>query len=275
MRSMQEMTVSLESIDKFRSSLFADGRAEQTVKAYATDLRVMLADLGETEIPLSEFEETAKNWLTGTRSKVSPKTTTRRITSIRAFARWAGVGDVLKTYKAPTPAPGKPHPLPGGIADVRRMVNVCSNDKQRALIALCGLLGCRIAEALDIKFEHFDLHAMELTIRGKGDKTRRVPISPEAWEILQQQVTRAFIGNLPVVGFSDRRARRIITELGVKAGVTRPVASHDLRATFATAVYTKTKDIRLTQILLGHSSVETTQLYVDVVNDKMRAAVVL
>jgi site-specific recombinase XerD len=237
---------------------------------------MMLADLHETEIPLTEFESMAQNWLTGTRNIVAPKTTTRRLTSVRAFARWTGLGIILAEYKAPTPSKSEPHPIPEGIPGVRRMIDQTANEKQRALVALCGLCGCRVHEAISLRPVDFDLHRMNLKIRGKGDKTRIVPISPEAWEVLQVPVTRAFIEDgRPIVDLSNRFARRIITNLGEKAGLQRSIASHDLRATFATAVYTKTKDIRLVQKLLGHASVDTTQLYVDVIEDKLRAAVVL
>lgn len=226
-------------------------------------------------IPQTDFEEMAQNWLTAHRRKVAPKTTGRRLTSLRSFAKWAGWGDVLDDYSAPSAAKSNPHPLPEGIEGVYRLIETTNNDKQKALIALCGLCGCRIGEALSVRPSDFDLEgAVTLTIRGKGDKTRIVPVSAKAWDILQTQVVRAFVnGNAPVVGLNDRFARRVITELGAKARLKRKIASHDLRATFATAVHDNTLDIRLVQELLGHSSVDTTQIYTMVKQGKMREAV--
>lgn len=274
--SKQEMTVSLAAIDRFRSSLSARGRSDHTVKGYTTDLRMFLTELEETEIPLDEMEETAQNWLTGTRKLVAPKTTTRRITSLRAFARWAGIGPILMDYRAPTPAKSDPHPIPEGIAGVRTLIDAAPNNKQKALIALCGLLGCRVSEALAVKPSDIDLERMMLQIRGKGDVTRRVPISEEAWDILILPVMSAFTeGDRSVVDLTDRFARRVITDLGVKSNLRRAISSHDLRATFATAVYDSTLDIRVVQMLLGHSSVDTTQIYVGITDDKLAKAVVL
>jgi site-specific recombinase XerD len=76
-----------------------------------------------------------------------------------------------------------------------------------------------------------------------------------------------------VVGLKDRFARRVITELGVRAKLERHTSSHDLRATFATAVYDHTLDQRVVQELLGHSSGTTTEIYIGRSNDQMRKAV--
>lgn len=274
--SKTAMTVSPESIDKFRSSLYAAGRSEHTIKAYTTDLRMLLLDNQQTEIPLQNLEQVASMWLTTTRKVVSPKTTTRRLTSIRAYGKWAGLARVLPDYKAPVPAKSEPHPLPEGVEGVRRLIAATNNDKQKALLALCGLCGCRVGEALAVRPSHFDLNTMQLTIRGKGDKTRRVPVSPEAWEVLSHPVALAFVsGDALVVGLTDRFARRVVTDLGVKAQLKRSISSHDLRATFATAVYDKTKDVRLVQILLGHASSDTTQLYLGIDQAKLTEAVKL
>lgn len=214
------------------------------------------------------------NWLTGNRKTVELKTTSRRLTSVRAFAKWAKWGPVLEEYSAPTGGPGRPHPLPEGMDGVRRMIAQAYTVQQVALVALCGFAGVRIHEALATRPSHFDLHTMSLKILGKGEKVRYVPINTEAWGYLAAPVTMAFLAqDSPVVGLEDRVARGNITQMGARAGLVRRVSSHDLRATFATAVYDKTGDMRLVQELLGHSSVETTQIYVGVNDQRLRSAV--
>jgi site-specific recombinase XerD len=156
------------------------------------------------------------------------------------------------------------------------MISAAKWENQKALVALLGFCGLRVAEALAVRPSHFDLNDMELVVRGKGDKTRRLPVSEEAWEFLLMPTTRAFCANdTEIVGIQDRAARALITRLGIKAGLSRRVSSHDLRATFATAVYDKTLDQRVVQELLGHSSGEQTELYIGVSRAKMKAAVEL
>jgi site-specific recombinase XerD len=276
--SQQVTTVSLESIEEFRNWLCDHGKSLHTAKAYSTDMRMfLLATQTEehTMILPDEFEELAVGWLTLTRRQVQPKTTTRRLTSLRAFSKWAGWGDVLSDYDAPVPAKSVPHPLPEGMEGVRKLVVLAPTERQRALIALCGMCGCRIGEALSIYPSNFNTSEMMLTIRGKGDKTRVVPISKEAWSILEIPIIHAFANGTTVVNLRDRHARKTITTLGKRAGLRRRISSHDLRATFATEVYNKTLDIRLVQELLGHSNSSITEIYIGINRDKMRAAVEL
>lgn len=256
------------------NSLSARGRSDRTIRAYFSDLRCFLRELEVNAVNKEEFEETAMNWLQSNRRRVAPKTTGRRLTSLKAYARWAKWGPLLDEYIPPVPAKGIPHPLPEGIDGIYRLISVARSEQHKALIALCGLCGCRIGEALSVRPADFNLTEMTLRIRGKGDKTRIVPIGSHAWEILQSPVTRAFIdGGTEVVGLKDRFARRVVTSLGVRAGLRRSIASHDLRATFGTEIYNQTLDVRLVQELLGHANVATTELYTGIDSAKMRAAV--
>lgn len=271
MLSQKVTTVSLGSIEKFRLSLSVKGRSDQTLKGYSTDLKVFLTELEVEEVPMEEFEESGMNWLTANRRKVAAKTTGRRLTSLKAFAKWAGWGSLFEEYSAPTPLKGQPHPLPEGMDGVRRMIEVATKNQHKALVALCGMCGLRVAEALAVRPSHFNHEEKTLTVWGKGDKERTIPVSTEAWGHMQHAVVTAFCqgGDDEIVGLKDRFARRVITTLGYRANLKRSVASHDLRATFATAVYDKTLDQRLVQDLLGHSSGATTEIYINR-NDKTR-----
>jgi len=276
MSTIRATTLSLESIGKFHDWLCGKGRSNNTASAYATDLRMLLLDRGVRAVTMEDFEDVATHWLTSTRRIVALKTTSRRLTSVRAFAKWAGWPAALTEYSAPHAAPTVPHPLPEGMAGVRKMLGYARTPQQRALVALCGFLGLRVGEALAVKPSDFDMTDMELKVLGKGEKYRYVPVSPEAWGALAEPVTMAFLANDGfVVPIADRVARSNITQMGKRAGLKRSVASHDLRATFATAVYDRTKDMRLVQELLGHASVETTQIYVGVQRAKLHSAVEL
>jgi integrase/recombinase XerC len=231
-------------------------------------------EMGLSEISLEDLEALAASWMNQRRRLVSPKTLGRRITSMRALGKCLGVS-ILAEYTAPTPARAVPHPLPGLANDLRKMIEAARNDEQRALIALTGMCGLRITEAREVDpVADFDLQEMTLSVRGKGDRTRVVPISKEAWSIMCPRVIEARINGEPtVITFTDRYARDIISSLGVRAKVKRPVSSHDMRATFATLAYNHSGgDIRAVQELLGHASVVQTQLYTGVTMEGMRLA---
>lgn len=260
-------TLSTDSIERFRSSLSAKGHSKATIKAYTSDLRTLLMELETDSIPPEEYQFAGMNWLTANRERVALKTTGRRLTSLKAFARWAGwPDDELKEYIAPVPLKGQPHPIPEGMEGVRAMIAATNRGQYKTLVALPGMAGLRVAEALSVRPSHFELDAMMLRVYGKGNKMRRVPIGPECWETILSSVITAYATgeDALVIGLKDRHARSVVTRLAENAGLSRHVSSHDLRATFATELYNRTQDQRLVQEILGHVSQDQTSVYIGV-----------
>lgn len=267
-------TLTPAAIAHFRQSCIARGRSENTAKAYATDLKMFLQAVGESEVVMEEYEDLAASWLNMTRRDAAPKTTIRRLTSLRAFASWAKWPSVLEDYIAPKAGRPIPHPLPEGMDGVRRMIEVAEGYDQVAMVALGGFAGLRISEILECKVGDFDLETRVLRILGKGLKERFVPIGEEAWDYLAAPLVIASgRDSQRLVEYGDSFARQIIQRLGRKAELRRPVASHDLRSTFATELLNKTGNIRVVQELLGHASVTTTEGYTGVEMRQMREAV--
>ena len=205
-----------------------------------------------------------------TREETKPRTLNRRLASVRAFSKFAQLGDILHDFKAPTPQKSQPHPIEEGVKGVVAMCESTQNAYLRALFALEGLLGLRISEALSMKPEHFDIENMSMTVRGKGDKTRIVPISTTAWLYIDPAYTLARQQGGKLVKMSDRGARLAITRTANELGFSKKVSSHDLRATCATAHHNKTGNIRATQELLGHASSHTTETYTLVTEKTIR-----
>lgn len=274
MLANKETILSLDSIERYRQWCIGRGRSTNTVRAYSADLRAFLTATGG-EVAKDEYEDLAMSWLNLTRNIAAPKTTVRRLTSLRSFGRWAfDLPSPLSEYIPPVPGKTIAHPIPEGIPGVLSMIDHAKNCEQRALIALGGLAGCRINESLSATLNWINLNEMTLTIRGKGDKTRTVPIGPQAWQHMQDAYVMAHTkADKRLVSYKDRFARQIVSNLGARAGLVRPVSSHDLRATFATAVYDDTLNLRLVQELLGHASSETTEIYTGIGMASMREAV--
>lgn len=221
------------------------------------------------------LEHQAAAYLNIMRREWSPRTTCRKLASFRAYGQWLGQPGFLATYKPPVPSVSQPHPIPEGIDGVVRMIETSRNGVHRCLLALNGLLGLRVAEAIEVRPEHFDLIEMTLSIRGKGDKTRVIPVSTRAWEYIRDQYTYCtqVAPGQRLVPYSNRGARKMVTTRARRAGLSRPVASHDMRATTLTAAYNKSHDIRAVQELAGHADIKTTQVYTGVTMAAMREAV--
>lgn len=271
-------TLSCASIDLFLNSLSVQGGSEHTTKAYRSDLKGFLA-WWEAHHPyqktmLGTLEENAARYLTANRKKWAPRTVLRKVTALRSYAKWAGEpATFLENYRLPTPEKAEPHPVVEGIPGVELMLEVARTPQKQALVALCGLMGLRVSEACDVVPVWLDVPTMTLKVIGKGSKTRHVPISAKAWRYLEVAYAQAVQNGSSLVGIQERGARASISSLARRAKLSRHVASHDLRATFATRALEATMDIRAVQELLGHASVETTQIYTSTSDARKRGAV--
>lgn len=276
------MSASLGTIGEYRTWLSHRGLSGHTLNAYVSDVRGFYLDQDVTEVS-GNFELAVAEWLNKMREKRHPsgqrvwaaKTTQRKLTSLRSYGVYLGVGEILKYYSLPKAARSDPKPLAGGVDDVMRLIELARSDAERALIAMMGLCGMRIHEALARTPAEFDFRARMIHVNcGKGAKDRIVPMSDAAHDAILDAVAYARLEGRPyVVEMGDRVARRHVTQLATRAGLPN-VASHMLRATFATAAYEHTLDIVAVQELLGHSSIDTTRKgYVGKNMENMRAAV--
>lgn len=275
-----EQILFIDSTDRFLDWLSVNGSSENTIRAYRADLRGLRMVLPMSPLTWDELQMETARYLTKNRPLWAPKTTERKVGTFRAWAKWAGATGFLAGYRPPKPARAEPHPLPEGIDGVLRMMNACVTPsglitprirRRRALVAFTGLCGLRVGEALSIRPAAVNRLERTLTVRGKGDRTRVVPISDMALPIILDAMDATPVGET-IVGLADRGARQMLTGLAASAGLSRHVSSHDLRATLATAAYDKSKDLRVVQEILGHASPVQTQVYTGVSRAAMRTA---
>lgn len=206
---------------------------------------------------------------------VPASTTCRRLASLRCLGKALDLPDMLKKYSGPTPIQGQAHPLPGGRHDMSGMLSACASLDEQVLVTLTGLCGARVGEALKTRPGDIDLSGKRIRFIGKGDRERFVPLGDLSMDILMEPVLLATInGRTTMLNYAERTARAIITSLGRRAGVSRPVSSHDMRATFATEVYMASgHDVELVRRLLGHTSLAYTQQYLGVSAQALAVAV--
>jgi site-specific recombinase XerD len=156
---------------------------------------------------------------------------------------------------------------------VAMMAEVARTPEHKAIIGLCGYNGLRIGESLTVSFASFDIKDMMLLVRGKGQRERRIPLAEKCFELVTPLLIEHMnYPNSKIVALAESSARKAITMIGKRAGISRRVASHDLRHTVATDLLNRTGNMRLVQEFLGHSSITTTQGYTGVEIDDMREA---
>jgi integrase/recombinase XerC len=267
-----------DQVDGFRDYLINHGRSRQTALAYSGDVRRftdwMIED-GSTD-----FGDAANRYVTELRQEQAAATVTRAMSAIRAFREYLMRRQVITTepfvgYRAPKRQRATAHPLPGMMDDVDAMVKGAWRPHHKILIGLCGYAGLRVSEARSITPRSLYQDNDErwwLAIYGKGGVYREVPVSDKLLELLVEYAD-ADTPDTPYVPVQDRAARKAITEIGARVGIAREVSSHDLRHTFGTDVYSRTKDLRITQELLGHASSSTTEGYTGVTAAAKLAAI--
>ncbi len=268
------MDTPIPAIDAFLNMKRLDGCSKHTISAYSVDILAYFESGFDLTHPI---EEAIPMYLGHLREegKLAPSTVKRRVSTLRMFGQYVTGDDRFMTkYRAPHVAAGRSHPLPDLMDDVKRMIDTARQPHHKALVAMCGRLGFRVDEARRVTVNDFsDDDGIVISVHGKGDKGRDVPVSLSVMVDLTPAYTLACqTESRLLVPISDRAARRAITRIGRLAGVSRPVASHDLRHTFGTVAYEKSHDIRAVQELLGHASVETTQVYTGVGMATKRAA---
>ena len=267
------------SIEAFR--LFTQTRRlqESTSKAYTTNLRGLLSWHGQPALAHVELEAQTMAWLNnGVSEGKSPATVKQWRSSVREYARWAGVGGpgFLYQWRAPKEAPPDPHPLPEGMAGIHRLIAVCRNPDELALVSLCGFMGLRVGEATETTLAScVELHAIGgpvLHVVGKGAKPRDLPIPEVALGAVLAVAGRSGFADVPLVRINKDVARKRFTHLGIEANLSRRISSHDARATFATDMYERTLDVVAVQEHMGHASITTTMRYIGTSMARKRAA---
>jgi integrase/recombinase XerC len=208
------------------------------------------------------------------------RTIARMISSWRGFFRWLArhhglAADPTAGVRAPKVARALPKALTPdeAAALLDRAADDALEVRDRAMFELCYSSGLRLAElvGLDAGDARTVLKDAEITVTGKGRKTRTVPVGGKALEALRAWVgTRSQVAapgeTALFVGARGERVnpavvRRRLARWALAAGLGTHVHPHVLRHSFASHVLQSSGDLRAVQEMLGHASISTTQVY--------------
>ena len=179
------------------------------------------------------------------------------------------------------PSPKQPRRLPVVLSqtEVKQLFDSIRNLKYRALLMTAYAGGLRTSEVVRLHLTDIDSQRMVIRIRqGKGQKDRYVMLSPTLLKVLRQYwrqqrpTTWLFPGQNGAQPISRHRVVEMCKRLGVAAGLKKPVTVRALRHSFATHLLEAGQNVRVIQMLLGHRSLRTTQLYTYVSASTVRAA---
>lgn len=171
-------------------------------------------------------------------------------------------------------------PLPETLSrsDIDRVLE-STNRFNRAMLLCMYAAGLRMNEVFDLRISDVHLSSGYLRVRGKGDKTRLVPMAPRLEDALKGQVAcRGLIGSellfpSPKTGKKYDNIKSALKLAVKRSGVNKHITPHMLRHSFATHLLEQGKDLRTIQELLGHEEISTTQIYTHVALDRKKDAV--
>lgn len=282
--------------------------SKHTVSAYAIDLKEFCVFLSQHLACSLTLEELSNLQASDFRSYLSflteqnnsKNTIKRKFSAIKSFFKYLVQKKVLQQSLINTLQPHKlPASLPKAISveEALKTINTVAtlgrtewlNLRNKALISLLYATGLRIDEALSLRFHDFSLgegnvnntNRDSITIIGKGNKERVIPILPQIKEVLNEyQASLPFkvkpksplFLNRQGGPLTARSAQRLCQTLRHQLHLTEHFTPHALRHSFATHLLNEEVDLRTIQELLGHSSLSATQRYLKVNMNELRNA---
>lgn len=176
--------------------------------------------------------------------------------------------------KIPLAKKGSSLPIVLDKDEIRKMIESVHNLKHKLVLALLYYGGMRLGEILYLRWEDVDFKREAIHIKkAKGDKDRVIFLHGKLKQIFEENgIKREGIALLSERGFkyNERSVQQIVKNAACKAGINKKVTPHTLRHSFATHLLEAGADIRHIQKLLGHSNLQTTQIYTHVANKDTR-----
>jgi integrase/recombinase XerD len=154
--------------------------------------------------------------------------------------------------------------------------------RDRAMLELLYATGLRVSELIALQLEQINHRLGVIRVVGKGDKERLVPVGDEAlhWVERYRREARPLLSDNPrqEALFLSRRGQAMtrqtfwyrVRRYAVESGIDKPLSPHVLRHAFATHLLNHGADLRVVQLLLGHSDLSTTQIYTHVANHRLQ-----
>jgi len=280
-------------IDRFLDAIWMErGLSENTLGAYRADLLALNQRLEERNVELSRATRADLLDYIAWRAQggAKPRSTARQLSSFRRFYRYLlreGLIAEDPTSQIAMPKIGRALPQSLTEDEVEALLaapNVTEplGHRDRAMLEVLYATGVRVSELINLRMSQLNLNQGVLRIVGKGDRERLIPLGDEAQDWLREFLggprSEILLERQTDYLFPTRRGDRmtrqafwhIIKRYAKKAGIHKKLSPHTVRHAFATHLLNNGADLRVVQLLLGHSDVSTTQIYTHVARERMK-----
>jgi integrase/recombinase XerC len=293
----ESLSLALEAF--LRELRHLEGRSQQTVRAYRGDLLGFFRFIGERVggmVSLAHLDAAhARLWIAWQHAGgAKPRSVVRRRSALRRFTRFLLREALLAadpTQNLPAPRVGRPLPRALGAQRLGELLDIPwgSDARSRRDRAMCELLyaaGLRVSELVALDLEDTDLGELWIRVKGKGARERMVCFGQQALRALREYLAvRPALGGAGAAEMPSRAlflngrggrltARSVQRIVARRLGdpVLGKVHPHALRHSFATHMLDRGADLRAIQALLGHRSLDTTEVYTHISVAKLREA---
>jgi integrase/recombinase XerD len=280
-------------IDRFLDAIWMErGLSENTLGAYRADLLALNQRLLSRRVDLARAgrADVLDYIAWRVESGAKPRSTARQLSSFRRFYRYLLRQGLLledPTVQIAMPKIGRALPQSLTEEEVDALLGAPAvaealGHRDRAMLEVLYATGVRVSELINLKMSQVNLNQGVLRIVGKGDRERLIPLGDEAQDWLKEFVNgprvEILLERQTDYLFPTRRGDRmtrqafwhIIKRYAKKAGVKKKLSPHTVRHAFATHLLNNGADLRVVQLLLGHSDVSTTQIYTHVARERMK-----
>lgn len=280
-------------IEAFLDALWMErGLSENTLASYGADLRgfaAWLKEQGLLEIMSSDIESYLAHRY---EQQASSRTAARLLSSLRRFYQYQyREGRMAQDPSLNIDNPRIGRPLPDSLTEeeVESLLDAPEGTtaeglRDRAMLELLYATGLRVSELVGLTYEQINLNQGVVRVLGKGRKERLVPLGEEAEYRIGcylKEARKALLkghGQSPHL-FVTRRGGAMtrqafwymIKRRAQQAGIKKHLSPHTLRHAFATHLLNHGADLRVVQMLLGHSDLSTTQIYTHVANQRLKS----
>ncbi|RLA20159.1 MAG: site-specific tyrosine recombinase XerD [Gammaproteobacteria bacterium] len=289
-----KLTESVSCIEIFQDALWVErGLSENTINAYRSDLKLFsewLATEREKQLVEADQSDLSDYLALKYQQGSSARSAARLLSSFRQFYAYQireGIIEEDPCARIEPPKVGRPLPVSLSEDEVSWLLDAPDTNnpegyRDRTMLELLYATGLRVSELVSLQLGQINFRQGVVRVFGKGNKERLVPIGEEALEWLISYI-EGFRGELLKGQQSDylfptrrgpvmtRQAFWYMIKRHAKTvGITKPLSPHTLRHAFATHLLNHGADLRVVQLLLGHSDLSTTQIYTHTARERLK-----
>ncbi|WP_411726751.1 site-specific tyrosine recombinase XerD [Methyloglobulus sp.] len=281
----------LALIDQFLDAVWVEqGLSENTLAAYGSDLRIFAHWLKDRSMLDVNTGELSKFLASRYQEGIGSRSSARILSSLRRFyGYYIRENNITIDPTALIESPRIGRPLPRSLTeeDVELLLNAPETTynlgfRDKTMLEMLYATGLRVSELVNLKLDQVSLRQGVVRVIGKGNKERLVPVGEEAMSWLENylgQTRKTLLGERQcsyvfVTNRADSMTRQafwhIIRRHAKTAGISKTLSPHTIRHAFATHLLNHGADLRVVQLLLGHSNLSTTQIYTHIARERLK-----